>query len=354
MVRPGGKLNLADLAPPRRDRPEPPEEEEDLPRLFIEAFTVNNGRVDFEDQSRPSRFATALKPITFALRNFSTVGTGDNAYRLEAESEQGERLSWRGRLNANPVSSSGEFAFTNIHAETVWEYIRDAVAFEVPAGTLDLTGGYTFSLARTPVDLNLTASEMKLNDLVVRPKNTTANDVTLGKLTIRDAKVSVADRRVTVADISSTGGKILAWLEPDGTVNLSRLAGADTATEAAAPPAEPTPALAQTAPSKTGPAKGDRDWQIALANVETAGLELVFEDRGVKPVVPIKVAPIDVKLTGYDSAKPGPVMLEAQIGIDDEGKLSAQGTVDPDTLASVLDVELKSIDCAPPSLTSHA
>ena len=38
------------------------------------------------------------------------------------------------------------------------------------------------------------------------------------------------------------------------------------------------------------------------------------------------------------------IHVEAQIGIDEEGKLSAKGTVDPDTLASVLDVDLKSID----------
>ena len=205
------------------------------------------------------------------------------------------------------------------------------------------------------MDLNIVGSEMKLNGLVVRPKNSTVDDVHLEELTIRDARVSVADRRVTVADISSTGGKILSWLEPDGTFSLSRLAGTDTATEAPAPPVEPhacaTPQTAptqaapiKTAPTKTAPAKSDRDWQIALPHVQISGLEVAFEDRGVKPVVPIKLAPIDVKLTGYDSAKAGPLTLEAHIGIDGEGKLSAQGTVDPDTLVSALDLEVKSID----------
>ena len=345
VVRPDGTLNFADLAPPEPQTKtvEPPKEDADLPRLFIEAFTVNNGRIDFEDQSRPSRFATALKPITFALHNFSTFGTGDNAYNLEAESVLAERLSWRGRLNAKPVSSSGEFAFTNIRAETVWKYIRDAVAFEVPAGTFDLNGSYTFSLARIPVDLNIIASEMKLNGLVVRPKNSTVDDVTLGELTIRDARVSVADRRISVANISSTGGKILAWLEPDGSFSLSRLAGTDTASEAPAPPGDPAPAPAP-APAKPASVKSDRDWQIVLPHMQTSGLEVVFEDRSITPVVPIKLAPIDVKLTGYDSAKPGPLTLEAQVGIDGEGKLSAQGTVDPDTLVSALDLEVKSID----------
>src|SRR5262249_51742638 len=150
-------------------QPAPPKDQGPV-RLFIEAFMVNAGRIDIEDLSRPSRFATALKPITFTLRNFSTFGTADNAYRLEGESVLGERLSWHGRIDAKPFSSSGEFAFTGVHAQTVWDYIRDSVGFEVPAGMLDLNGSYTLSLARDPIDLNIVGNEIKVNGLVVRPK----------------------------------------------------------------------------------------------------------------------------------------------------------------------------------------
>ena len=207
-----------------------------------------------------------------------------------------------------------------------------------------LLGSYTFSLARTPVDLNIIASELKLNDVVVRAKNSAVDDVTLGDVTIRDARVSVADRRITVVDISATGGKVLAWLEPDGTFSLSRLAGADAAdtapsiqpTEAAPPPTkavqapasappvtntaqatEPVPPATKTQATEAAPPvtetasrNNDRDWQIVLSHINTSGLEMVFEDRGVTPVVPINIAPIDVKLTGYDSAKPGPLTLK--------------------------------------------
>ncbi|HKE45177.1 MAG TPA: DUF748 domain-containing protein [Steroidobacteraceae bacterium] len=380
VMRPDGKLNLIDLVPKEPASEAAPKKEEGPTRLFIEAFIVNAGRIDLEDLSRPSRFATALKPITFTLRNFSTFGTGDNAYRLEGESVLGERLSWNGRVDASPFSSSGEFAFTGVHAQTVWDYIRDSVGFEVPAGMVDLTGSYTFSLARDPVDLKIVGKEIKVDGLAVRPKGSTDDYVTLGQLMLRDAQVSVADRRVEVASIAETGGKILTWLEPDGTFNLSRLAGSGAPAEAPSEPASDSNAAAATKPGDTPPAAqptapapnaqpaatasnaqpaatsptagapaaggapNSRAWQIVLPLIETSGLEAAFEDRSLKPIVPVKVAPIDVKLAGYDSAKPGPINIDAHIGIDERGKLSAQGTFDPNTLVSALDVELNDID----------
>jgi len=350
VVRPNRTLNLADLAHPagRKQEAQPvAAQDEGLPRLFIGAFTVNGGRIDFEDLSRHTPFATALKPINFALRNFSTIGTGDNAYRLDAESAQGERLTWRGRLSAQPVSSSGEFTFTSIHAQTLWNYLRDALAFEVPAGQLDLAGSYTFSLARAPIELTVVGSEIKISGLVLRPKGSQVDDITLGDLTVRDARLNIPDRRVSVADISLAGGKILTWLEPDGTFNLSRLTGSEPASAPSTQPpagAEPPATAAGSSRPPKGASVQRPSWQIALPHIETSGLEVTFEDRSLKPLTPVRLAPIDVKVSGYDSGKPGPIGLEAHIGIEDDGTLNARGTFDPDTLAGTMDLELGNID----------
>ena len=127
VVRPDGSLNLADLAKSQAPaEPEPAEPEPaEVPRLFIGTFSVNTGRIDFEDHSRSSEFQSSLKPITFVLRDFNTTGTGTNFYMLDAESTLGEKLYWRGTLNANPVSSEGTFTLTNVQAQTVWDYIRE-------------------------------------------------------------------------------------------------------------------------------------------------------------------------------------------------------------------------------------
>ena len=338
VIRPDGSLNLADLAA-RKGAPAPAQEPEPaaLPRLFIEAFTVSSGRIDFEDHSRSSPFATTLQPITFSLQNFSTTGTGDNSYVLDAQSVRGERLSWRGTLNASPVSSSGSFSLANVQARTLWDYLRDAVAFEIPAGSLDLSGRYAFSLAREPVDLEVIGEEIKVHGLIVRPKGATVDDITLDELLIRDARMNVADRRASVSAIALNGGKIQAWLDADGGLSLSRLA--------APPPSSASPSPSPS-PSSVPPTAGTPagEWSLALPLIETSGLEVAFEDRTTEPAVAVKLAPVDLRLTDYDSGGAQPVRVDARIGVDGEGELTAGGTVNVSDIATALDLELKNLD----------
>ena len=347
VVRADGSLNLADLAQETQPPPEPEPESAEVPRLFIETFTVGQGRIDFEDLSRATKFQSALQPITFVLRDFSTTGTGANAYMLDAESTLGERLAWRGTLNANPVSSAGSFTLSNVQAQTLWDYLRDAVAFEVAAGTLELSGSYTFSLAREPVDLEVVGEEITVRDLIVRPKGSEVDDVKLDELVIRDARANVADQRSSVASISVKGGRIQAWLDKDGTMSLPRLLApteASTATEAVATTEGSAAPAASPSPEPASGAAIEEDWVVALPLIETSGLEVAFEDRSIEPVVPIKFAPVEIKITGYDSTLAKPVGMDLHVGIDEKGDLRASGTVDLNTDASLLDVELKGLD----------
>jgi hypothetical protein len=350
VVRPDSSLNLADLAEPRtaeEPAPESSTEPDEVPRLFIETFTVDQGRVDFEDLSRASKFASSLKPITFVLRDFSTMGTGANSYTLDAESTRGERLAWNGTLNANPVSSQGSFTLTNIQAQTLWDYMRDSVAFEIPAGTLELAGHYTFSLERDPIDLEVVGEQITVRDLIVRPKGSDIDDVKLDELLINDARASVADRRSSVASISLRGGRVQVWLDKDGNMSLPRLLAPTeeaTATEAVATTAgSAAPAPSPSPEPASGAATGE-DWVVALPLIETSGLEVAFEDRSIEPIVPIKFAPVDVKITDYDSTLAKPVGLDLHVGIDDSGDLRANGTVDLNTDATAVDLELKDLD----------
>jgi hypothetical protein len=319
-----------------------------VPRLFVGTFAVNTGRIDFEDRSRASEFQSSLKPITFVLRDFSTTGTGANAYMLDAESTLGEKLAWRGTLNANPVSSEGTFTLTNVQAQTVWDYIRDSVGFEVPAGTLELAGSYRFSLARDPVDLEVVGEQITAHDLIVRAKGSEVDDIKLDELVIRDARTNVADARTSIASISVTGGRIQAWIDKDGTFSLPRVLGgtdepADTEAPAVAESSAAEPAAARSPEPASASASGG-DWVIALPLIETSGVEVAFEDRSIQPVVPIKFAPVDVKITDYESTLARPVGLDLHVGIDESGDLKANGTVDLNTDATTVDVELKDLD----------
>jgi hypothetical protein len=349
VIRADGSLNLADLAKTRAPaEPEPVEPESaEVPRLFVGTFAVNTGRIDFEDRSRASEFQSSLKPITFVLRDFSTTGTGANAYMLDAESTLGEKLAWRGTLNANPVSSEGTFTLTNVQAQTVWDYIRDSVKFEVPAGTLELTGNYRFSLAREPIDLEVVGEQITVHGLIVRAKGSEVDDIKVDELVIRDARTSVADARTSIASIAVTGGQVQAWLDADGKLSINRLFGGSeeaAATESAAAPADAGVSPGTSPPREPASGGGSDDWVVALPLIEVSGVEVAFENRSIQPVVPVKLAPIELKLTDYESTLAKPLGIDVHVGIDDAGDLTARGTVDLNTTATALDLELKDLD----------
>jgi hypothetical protein len=163
----------------------------------------------------------------------------------------------------------------------------------------------------------------------------------------------VADQRSSVAGISVKGGRIQAWLDADGNFSLPRLlvqseepaatAGEATSADMAAPVATPATNAASSTPPQSGAAAG-KEWVVALPLIETQGLEVAFEDRSIEPVVPIKFAPVDVKLTGYESTLAQPIGIDAHVGIDEAGDLTASGTLDLNTNATTLDLELKNLD----------
>ena len=102
IVESDGTINLAKLAPPA-DTSQPTaasEPDEPLPRIRIGHLAVNDGRVDFQDRTRPETFTATLSPIRFALDDFQTDLNHQNAYDFAARSSAGETLAWSGSFTA--------------------------------------------------------------------------------------------------------------------------------------------------------------------------------------------------------------------------------------------------------------
>jgi hypothetical protein len=77
-------MNLADLAPPRKEAPPPGAESPPLPRLWIESLSVRDGRVDYLDQAGRQRpFAARFAPVEFSLADFRTTPEGGD-FKLSA------------------------------------------------------------------------------------------------------------------------------------------------------------------------------------------------------------------------------------------------------------------------------
>jgi Domain of Unknown Function (DUF748) len=353
-----GRLNLAELSPRPSDKPAP-KNDEPIPALRIGSFKVTQGFLAFDDRRRPSDFATRLEPINFELQNFAT-GVDGGRFTFSGTSKLGERVEWHGHLAVQPIESDGEFEIAGLQAHTIWAYLEDQLSFQVNSGKIDVNATYKFAL-KDDVDLKVDVSKVALTDLAVRPKNSDVDWITVPQLTLSGTTLDLKPRHAHSESLTITGVKLLTWLEPDGSVNLLKLAAtpalaATTGAPAASAPATQSPAAISGTPAApsppaatpavapahdTGPA-----WQFELGEFALRDASISAEDRRTKPSAKVLIAPLSIKVTGasLDLAKPVSVALDTKI--NDSGTLNVSGEITPQPVAANLNLKLDGIELA--------
>ena len=344
-----GNLNLLQLSP-KTPPPKTPEKKEPLPALRISSFKVSRGSVSYEDHSRPSEFAARLEPLNFELVNFTT-GVDGGRFTFTGSSKLGERVEWHGHLSVQPIESDGEFQIVGLRAHTIWDYLEDRLSFLINSGTIDLNATYKFSL-KDAVDLQATVSKIAVSDLAVRPKQSDIDWVTVPSLLVNGTTVDLLKRQAHVDSVSLTGLKLVTWLEPDGSLNLMKLAQPPMAGTGALPAA---PGNTAGVSGTTGTAASTTPWTFDLREFALNEASVSAEDRGTKPAAKVLLAPLSVKVAGVSLDLAKPVTVTVDTRINETGSLNVSGDVTPQPLSANLalklaDIELKAVQ---PYIAQH-
>src|SRR5882757_2112781 len=340
LIKPDGTLNFSELAlPPAPDaKPEPPNAKP--ARLFIKHFGVVGGNVAFEDLAHPSAFRTEIKPITFDLRDFATVGKEGGTYSLTGASEAGEQFNWSGSLTTSPLASRGKFEVGNLQAKTIWNYLRDSVQFELPSGAISIAGEYNFTAATSPVGLGVTVHDVTVTDLGVRPKGAADDYVKLARLEVHETRADVAKRTVDVGGVRIAGAEVRAWVPGAGgaAVNLMELMGGAGGVAASAPPAGTT-ATPDAPPGAAAPT-----WVVSVPDIALDNLKIAAEDRQITPAVPVVLDDLSIHVTGFTTAHTTPVAVVMSTKINRSGKLEAKADLTPDLTGLKAEASLANLD----------
>ena len=350
-VAPDGVINLMALKPkpsPSLAGPKPPAKNEPLPAVRIASFNVTSGSVSYEDRSRPTAFAARLEPITFELNDFTT-GVAGGLFTFTGASKLGERIEWHGHLSVQPVASDGELHIEALQAHTLWAYLEDQLNFVVASGAIDVQSSYKFSLT-DQVNLALNVAKATVSNLAVRPKDSDKDWVSLPGLDMSGAAIDLAQHTGTIDSLSLTGLKVLAWLEPDGAINLLKLAvpaarpGAAPATTGSPGTAAPGVASGTVLNTTPSAAATGTPWKIDLHEFALREASISAEDRTIQPAAKVLLAPLSLTVQGasLDLAKPVKVALDTKI--NETGSLALDGELTPRPLAATVKVKLAGID----------
>ncbi len=323
VIRPGGALNLADLAKGFPSAPASAPQKSAPLRLFIQRLAVISGTAAFEDRTRP--FRAEFKPIAFELRDFSTTARTENDYTLNAASPEGERLIWSGTLHLEPVSSHGVFEIADLQARTLWRYLRESLPFEIDSGVIAVKGDYDLASGAGPLGLKLNVRSTAVTNLGLKPNGGAQHYIDLARIEVADTRIDLARHSLDIAKVQLSGGDIKAWLSQAGRLNLLELLtappGQGTAVTAApsgeGPPAAATASAA--AASGSGPA-----WSVSAPDIAVLGFKVSGEDRQVSPAAVLQLDPLNVHVTGFSTAPDDTVNVTLDTAVNSSGKLSAQ------------------------------
>jgi len=341
--RADGTLNLADLAPPAREvpQPEPPE----LPRVWIESLAVTGGRLDYMDTTRkPRPLMRSFTPVTLSLKDFRTTPEGGD-FAFSARAQQAERIDWKGRIALAPtLSSQGEFTLVGVRLPELAEMAGEVLPFAISAGAAELAGSYRLSLGGS-LSLEMQIPQLSLTGLGLRARGADVDWVQLPSLVVSDTGVVLQERSVSVGKVALAGLKVSSWLDANGSVNLHRLFVTPVQPLAIAPPAQAAPPASSTTPSAPvaarAPAAAAAPWSVRLASLELTDAAIDFEDRMQAPVKRFAVTPLNLRLTdaSLDLSKPLKVALDATV--NGRALIKVGGSLTPQPLAADLELSLQ-------------
>jgi hypothetical protein len=331
VIRRDGSVNLKTLVPASTEDEasnEPP------PKVRIGHLSVRDGRVGVEDRTRARPFTAAMRPIRFTLTDFRTDLDFRNAYRFSGVTTDGEQLEWSGAFTVQPLGSTGEFRVQNLKLATIDSYLYESLPFRLADGHALLNGNYNFALEPLALDVNLPS--VAVRDLALAERSAdAAAPVRIPELDLTSIAFSLGQSALAVKSLDVRGAKIDVVREQDGSLNLSRLFASNTS----APPAT-EPASASAAQE---PAAGSQ-WQL---QVDTLRIEQGFvqaEDRSVTPAARFVISPANVTVEGWRNDPTAALRIDADLGINEGGKVAASGTVRLEPLGATVKIDSSSLD----------
>lgn len=307
VVRPGGKLNWAELIAKLNEDKETPKDT--MPRVLIDHIKIEKGDIDYTDANRGGEpFRISLTPLGIELDGLSTLPEDRGNYLLAAKlPEQGGTLKWKGDVSLNPVKSDGEVALEGVSLPNLLRVIKTQRNFELPSGTLAAGTRYRFALVKDKSGpdksgkpkpdrpwVQVNGANLVLQNLALAPRGGGEPVFELAEARVQNANLDLFAQKATVAAVGLTGGKISATREANGKLDWQSL----FAIAEDAPPPPPRTVAKPKPASMAG-----QPWKIGVQNIQLNDWSARFTDKGF-------TSPLRVEASGFELN----ARLEGEVG----------------------------------------
>ena len=336
-----GRLNLVDLIPPVVEQPNepttPPDKQQaQIPAVEIGDFEIDQGAVEFRDESKPKPFSLDIVPIHIALKNFHTRPGGENTYAFAAELGKGEALAWEGTLSVEPIRSSGKLSLSGVKGRTLWQYLRDRFQFDLTNGVVGIHGNYTVDMQTTPPTFQISEAQMQIANLAVAEAGGLDPVIVVPTINVEEVAVDVSRRDLTIGNILVGDARWKAWRNPDGSINYQTMFAPVEETDANRP--------VEAKPSTT---PDEKPWSILLKQIAIENHAIDFEDQMLQTPAHVEIGSLTVRTHDVRIPFKGPLPLNVDMHVNGAGRIQIDGTVEVNPFRADVKLGMKDIAIRP-------
>lgn len=336
-----GRLNLLQvLSQNKTGKAGQKEKSGSLPAVRVGHLSISSGRIDFADQSIPEPIHTTIQPANLDLHDFTSRSKDSALYHFAATIGGGQRVDWKGDVNVHPLRSHGRLKVTGLHPAHFWSYADSRFKVDLTGGTLNFSGKYQLDNSKKGLRLNLEQGALTLMGLKLVNEDTREPVITVPRIHLGGITFDSANRKMQIATVTSTGGRIHAILLPGHKLNLARLlkprsTGKNQEAKPAAQRTEHSAAEDDTSP-----------WTLEVNRVDVRQYGLKVLDKSGPEDVPLAIGSIQLLVKGYSNQGRQPMSVKAGLAVNG-GVFNTHGQVRLHPLSARMHFQLGKIGLKP-------
>lgn len=292
-------------------------------QLALDSLALQQGQLHWQDDR--TGFATSLTPIDLQLRQFALKPGQASSFSATLSSDRGERLAAQGQFKLQPFALDSRIEARQLALPHYAPYYRDLLRIRLAGGSLDGQG----QLGIDTQGIRLTQLQLGLSDTRLLPPQGKQPFLTLPTLNLQQANIDLAQRKLQIGSIDSSGLQLKLHRNQQGQLDLQQwlapAAAADTAT------AKPLHPAAQ--------------WTLGLQQLALSDYALDFFDEA--PVEDAHIRLSQLQLQARDVSPDKPASVELSTRINRSGQLKLSGTLRPQPLAADLRLSASAIELVP-------
>ncbi|MEW6204571.1 MAG: DUF748 domain-containing protein [Pseudomonadota bacterium] len=380
---PEGKNNFTALL--ESFKSEEPEEEENTepPAFLLSHLLISDAAVNFEDRRKPDGLKTTFAPLNLELRDLATRSENDGDFVLNAVTGLDAELKLRAQIQLADPSAVGEFSLTGLNIAKLEPLLTPLLPTAPPAGSADLALDFDVNLKDASeeippkVFINNINAEVREFNIAAKPQGASAA-AQFNKLNINNASFDLQTNKAELAgivlaglqlnhsnkakaigldaievgpiavDLTEQHAEVNAATLKGGQVNIKRNAKGELDLMAAIndwiPPAKP---VAKQADADNEPVEESKPWTYAVNTIDLSGIQANIQDQTVSPALNIGLNNIAVSTNGVTQDLSKNLPLKASLNVASGGSIAVNGTVNPSTTATQMNVEVNALALKP-------